>query len=319
MVAVPLAGAGALLAASIVGGARSGGVLAAILAVVALAVRQSLVLVRRAQVLHGERGGPPASAVRAAAGEQAPAVVVAVLVVAAAFLPAVFMGGPGLELLRPFAVALLSGLVTSTVVVLFLVPSLVAAVGGLRPPPVVGPDTPDGEPDDATVAPGGAHEFHHNDVQAQEKGAVMRTARSYGIASLFLAAAGGLAGCQTVAGAEVDPADSPASVETAADGGPATLTLVEDAERRLAIETASVGGKPGAASVPYAAIVYDADGATWTFVELEPRVYQRAPVTVSSVDGDEAVLSAGPPPGTDVVTVGAAELVGVEAGISGGE
>ena len=319
MVAVPLAGAGALLAGSVVGGARSGGVLAAILAVVALAVRQSLVLVRRAQVLHGERGGAPAAAVRAAAGEQAPAVLVAVLAVAAAFLPVALMGGPGLELLRPFAVALLAGLVTSTVVVLFVVPSLVAAVGGLRPPPVVGPDTPDGEPEDAAAASSPKHAFHGNDGPAQEKGAVMRTARSYGIASLFVAAAGGLAGCQTVAGAEVDAADAPASVETAADGGPATLTLIEDAERRLAIETAPVGGAPGALSVPYAAIVYDAEGATWTFVEREPRVYERAAVTVRSVDGEKAVLSDGPAPGTDVVTVGAAELVGVEAGISGGE
>jgi hypothetical protein len=184
---------------------------------------------------------------------------------------------------------------------------------------VIGPDAPDGEPDEATVAQHSRHASSDDEGQAQEKGAGMRTARSSGIAALFVVAVGGLAGCQTVAGAEVDPADSPASVETAADGGPATLTLVEDAERRLAIETAPVGGGPGALSLPYAAIVYDADGATWTFVELEPRVYQRAPVTVSSVDGDRAVLSDGPAPGTDVVTVGAAELVGVEAGISGGE
>jgi hypothetical protein len=32
-----------------------------------------------------------------------------------------------------------------------------------------------------------------------------------------------------------------------------------------------------------------------------------------------AILDAGPTDGTEVVTVGAAELVGVEAGISGGE
>ena len=63
------------------------------------------------------------------------------------FLPAAVMGGgAGLEILQPFAVALLAGLVTSTVVVLFLVPALFAASGGLRPAPVVGPDTPDGEP-----------------------------------------------------------------------------------------------------------------------------------------------------------------------------
>jgi hypothetical protein len=48
-------------------------------------------------------------------------------------------------------------------------------------------------------------------------------------------------------------------------------------------------------------------------------VYQREPITITSIDGDEVRLSEGPEPGTPVVTVAAAELVGVEAGISGGE
>jgi hypothetical protein len=71
--------------------------------------------------------------------------------------------------------------------------------------------------------------------------------------------------------------------------------------------------------VPYAAVIYDADGATWTFVQLDEGVFQREAITIVSVDGENVVLSAGPQPGTDVVTVAAAELVGVEAGISGGE
>ena len=148
-VSTPLAAGGALLAGYLVGGAWSIPVLAAIVAVVALAVRQSLVLVRRAQVLLGRTGETkPADALRSAAREQAPPVIIAALVTAALFLPAAFMGsGAGLEILQPFAVALLFGLITSTLVVVFLVPSLFAAAGGLRPMPVIGPDTPDGEPD----------------------------------------------------------------------------------------------------------------------------------------------------------------------------
>ncbi|MFL6097284.1 MAG: efflux RND transporter permease subunit [Blastococcus sp.] len=144
-VAAPLAAAGALVASFLVGGARSAAVLAAILAVVALAVRQSLVLVRRAQVLYGAGGGTgPTDALRSAAREQAPPVIVTMVVTAAAFVPAAVIGGAGLELLQPFAIALLGGLVTSAVVVLFLVPSLFAVVGGLRATPVIGPDNPDG-------------------------------------------------------------------------------------------------------------------------------------------------------------------------------
>ncbi|WP_167761861.1 efflux RND transporter permease subunit [Blastococcus sp. CT_GayMR19] len=326
-ISAPLAAGGALIGGYLVGGSWSIPVLAAIVAVVALAVRQSLVLVRRAQVLFGTgRGSDPADALRSAAREQAPPVIIAVLVTAALFVPAALMGGgAGLEILQPFAVALLFGLITSTLVVLFLVPSLFAAAGGLRPTPVVGPDTPDGEPLEAPAAPARgtvpAGITHHDDVTFGKGGTAMRTARSYGIASLFMAAGLGLAGCQVSAsGSEAEDAiAAAASVELDPGGGAATLTLTEDAVQRLRLETSPVQGSAGALTVPYAAVIYDADGATWAFVELEPGVYQRQAITITSVSGDTVGLSAGPPPGTEVVTVAAAELVGVEAGISGGE
>jgi hypothetical protein len=108
-------------------------------------------------------------------------------------------------------------------------------------------------------------------------------------------------------------------VELDPDGGASTLTLTDGAVERLRLETSPVQGSEGALVVPYAAVIYDAEGATWAFVELEPGVYQRQAITISSVSGDTVALTAGPPPGTEVVTVAAAELVGVEAGISGGE
>ena len=72
------------------------------------------------------------------------------------------------------------------------------------------------------------------------------------------------------------------------------------------------------ASVPYAAIVYDAQGKTWTYVNEQPLVYKRAEITVDDISGDTARLSAGPPAGTQVVTTGAAELYGAEIGVGGG-
>jgi hypothetical protein len=324
-VSAPLAAGGALLAGYLVGGSWSIPVLAAVVAVVALAVRQSLVLVRRAQALLGAgRETEPADALRSAAREQAPPVLIAVLTTAALFVPAAVMGGgAGLELLQPFAVALLLGLVTSTLVVLFLVPFLLAVTGGLRPTPVIGPDTPDGEPDEATQANFAVQPRpHHNDELTVGKGsAAMNRARPYGIASLFMAAALGLAGCQTSAsGSEAEDAiAAAASVEEDPGGGPSKLTLTPEALERLRLETTPVQGSAGALVVPYAAVIYDADGATWTFVELEEGSFQREAITIVSVDGDNVVLSSGPQPGTEVVTVAAAELVGVEAGISGGE
>lgn len=94
------------------------------------------------------------------------------------------------------------------------------------------------------------------------------------------------------------------------------LTLTEQAAQRLDIQTAQVGtdlvaGAPRKV-VAYAAILYDTDGDTWTYTTPEPLTFVRAPVTVDYVEGDQAVLSDGPPVGTTVVTVGAAELYGSE-------
>ena len=148
----------------------------------------------------------------------------------------------------------------------------------------------------------------------------MRSARSRGLAGLCVVAGLGLTGCQTVAaGAEDEAGPQAAVVEATEDGSPATLRLTDEAVGRLGIETEEIGGSGSGLTAPYAAVVYDADGAAWAFVEQEPGVYKREALEISSIDGDTAQLSSGPEPGTPVVIVGAAELVGVEAGISGGE
>jgi Cu/Ag efflux pump CusA len=319
-VAAPLAGSGALLAGYVLGGSWSAPVLAAAAVVVLLAIRQSLVLIRRAQRLLDEAGIGPAAALSRAASEQAPPVVITALVTAAAFLPAAVLGNmAGLEILAPFAVALIAGLITSVAVVLFLVPALFAATGGLRPLPVVGPDNPDGTVPD--------HHGRHERIDEDDRtlvttgGSTMRIARPLGIGALALVSGLGMAGCQAEASGAEQAIAAAASVEEAPDGGPALLRLTEDSIARLGLETEPVEGEPGDLTIPYAAVVYDAEGESWAFVEQEeePGTYQRAPITITAVDGDTVSLSEGPEPGAQVVTVAAAELVGVEAGISGGE
>jgi len=69
--------------------------------------------------------------------EQAAPVLTVALASGALALPAAVMGGgAGLELLHPFAIALLGGLVTSVVVVLVVVPGLYPALAGLEPVPI---------------------------------------------------------------------------------------------------------------------------------------------------------------------------------------
>ena len=65
-------------------------------------------------------------------------------------------------------------------------------------------------------------------------------------------------------------------------------------------------------------MIYDAQGATWTYVAIEPLSFERQLIVVESISGDEAILADGPAAGTPVVIVGAAELYGAETGVGGG-
>ena len=70
--------------------------------------------------------------------------------------------------------------------------------------------------------------------------------------------------------------------------------------------------------IPYAAVLYDTHGDTWVYTKIDYLTFVRAPIIVEYIEGDLAVLSDGPPTGTEVVTAGAGELFGAEYGIGGG-
>jgi multidrug efflux pump subunit AcrA (membrane-fusion protein) len=90
------------------------------------------------------------------------------------------------------------------------------------------------------------------------------------------------------------------------------VKLSEKAAKRLGIETAAVRSRGSSEVIPYDAVLYDAGGATFTYTSPERLVFVRAPIKVTRIDGDKAILSAGPKAGTEVVTVGLQELYGSE-------
>jgi hypothetical protein len=114
-------------------------------------------------------------------------------------------------------------------------------------------------------------------------------------------------------------AAEPATVEHVEGAKVSRLTLTAKAAERLGIQTKPVlAGKIGGATrwvIPYSAVLYDATGATWVYTNPEPLAYVRERVTVDYIQGDQAVLTDGPPEGTPVVSVGAAELYGTEFGV----
>jgi Cu/Ag efflux pump CusA len=129
LVTLPVAMTGGVLVAPLVGGVRSIGVLVALFALLALVIRQTLVFARRARELGAEPGASPGAAVEQAVREVAPAVVGVALVIAAILIaPAVMGTTAGLEAFHPFAVSMLVGLVTATLVSLVAVPAFYLAI-----------------------------------------------------------------------------------------------------------------------------------------------------------------------------------------------
>src|SRR5919204_621469 len=95
------------------------------------------------------------------------------------------------------------------------------------------------------------------------------------------------------------------------------VVLTTEAARRLAIKTALVRGDgdgSGRTVIPYGAVLYDPNGATWTYTSPARGVFVRHDISVDRIDGNTAILTTGPPVGTRVVSVGAIELWGVEYG-----
>ena len=140
------------------------------------------------------------------------------------------------------------------------------------------------------------------------------------VAGLVIGAAAILAGCATATPEQAPPA----LIKPVAGSQIPQLQLTGRAVQRLGIVTQPVrqtraAGRPAHEVIPYSAVVYDTDGSTWTYVNTAARTYERKPITVTEIDGAVAQLSAGPPAGSAVVTVGAAELLGTEYNISGEE
>jgi hypothetical protein len=103
--------------------------------------------------------------------------------------------------------------------------------------------------------------------------------------------------------------------------GVSKLTLEQRAFDRIGITTSQLreisrfGGDTQRKVVEYAAVVYDAKGDTYVYTNPKPLVFVKQAITVDYIEGDLAVLSAGPPVGTVVVTTGSAELLGMETGV----
>jgi CzcA family heavy metal efflux pump len=129
---------GGLLAALGSGGVISLGALAGLLAVLAIAARSGILLINHYQHLEeheGETFGP--EHVLRGARERLGPILMTVLATALALVPFVFFGDiAGHEIAFPMAIIILGGLVTSTVINLFVIPTLYLRFGS-SPEPLI--------------------------------------------------------------------------------------------------------------------------------------------------------------------------------------
>ena len=90
------------------------------------------------------------------------------------------------------------------------------------------------------------------------------------------------------------------------------VTFTAEGARRVDLQTAAVRRSGKRMVVPYAALIYDPEGKTYVYTSPKPLEYLREEVKVDRIEGDRVLVSRGPPAGTEVVTVGAAEVYGTE-------
>lgn len=136
--------------------------------------------------------------------------------------------------------------------------------------------------------------------------------RGPGLAAVLIALVCVLPACKSSAAEEGAGGSDLATVEPVEGTDVSTVTLTEEAAERIDVQTTAVTSAHDELEIPYDAVLYDPAGDTWAYTSPESLTFVRAPIDVDRIVGNRAFLSDGPPAGTDVVVVGAAELLGTE-------
>lgn len=138
------------------------------------------------------------------------------------------------------------------------------------------------------------------------------------VAAAALAAGLPLAACSGPASSLGEASNGAVRVEPVEGSPVSKVILTPEARDRLGIATAQVRqGTRSGLVLPSAALLYDAEGRTWTYVVQGEGSYVRAAVDVDHIDGASTYLTDGPAAGTSVVVVGVPELYGAEEGVDG--
>ncbi len=340
--ALPSALFGGVLVAFVTSNLISLAALCGLFTVFGIATRNCILLIKHYQHLGRHEGEPfgPELVLRGAQERFAP-ILITVLAIGMILTPLVISGSiPGQEIVHPMAIVILGGLATSAILNLFIVPVLYLGFGprytlrrdvgsvevGWVPAQAlsseqIADELPDGV---GSVGAGLAplistYALGKMNLTRLGRGSQMWLGYRWMIAVLIII--GLLSACTLPPASSANNSgesdtSEPARVEHLGGTGLGRLTLTAEAAKRLGIQTTPVSdmqvGETQQKVVPYSAVFYDLHGATWVYTNPAPLTFVRGSINIDSIDGDRAILSAGPPSGTAVVTVGAPELYGTE-------
>ena len=126
--------------------------------------------------------------------------------------------------------------------------------------------------------------------------------------------AGTASGLPAFADEEPEP-DKAAHLEPIAGTDIKRVSISLKAARRLDIQTTQIREDGGLKTAPYSSVLYNEFGKTFVYTNPKLLTFVRSPVTIQKIEGDKAVMTAGPAVGTVVVTRGVWELFGAEVGV----
>jgi hypothetical protein len=114
-------------------------------------------------------------------------------------------------------------------------------------------------------------------------------------------------------------AEHPAQVDKIEGSELSRVTLTEKAAERIDLKTTAIGEQDVDGTlrkvVPYSSLIYDPKGRTWIYTSPQPRTFVRQQVEVDRIDGDQVFLADGPAAGTQIASMGVAEIYGAETGV----
>jgi len=131
---------------------------------------------------------------------------------------------------------------------------------------------------------------------------------------IALLGVGGCSGQQEAAASTPQPAQ----VQSIEGSDLHRVTLTEQAMDRVGIQTVAVRAATAPSKltiIPVSAVIYDPQGRSWTYIVPDVRTFMRQAIVIDHIDGTNAFLKSGPSVGSQVVTVGSAELLGTEYGV----